>query len=378
VSDARAPDAIVIGAGIVGAACAAALSATGMRVLVLESGVAGGGTTAAAMGHLVVMDDSAAQLALTKLGVALWRELAAELPPNVELEARGTIWIAEDDSQLDALEAKRVLYATNSIAADTLDARQLAREEPQLRGGLAGGLLVPGDGVLYPPTAALHLLAIAKRRGAEIREHARVSEIIDDGVRVGDDAIASPIVINAAGAEAGRLTPDLPIVPRKGHLAITERYPGFVNHQLVELGYLASAHGMANESVAFNVQPRSTGQVLIGSSRELVGWNATTNRDILGRMLARAQSFMPALGGMQVIRTWTGFRPATPDSLPLIGRYEATRGLWIAAGHEGLGITTALATAAIIAAEATSQRSPIDPHPYAPSRAMAAHEAAVE
>ena len=134
------------------------------------------------------------------------------------------------------------------------------------------------------------------------------------------------VVVNAAGAAAAPLTPGLPIVPRKGHLAITDRYPDFCRHQLVELGYLTSAHVMTNESVAFNVQPRTTGQVLIGSSRELVGWDASINHSILRRMLARAVEFIPGLRELSVIRSWTGFRPATPDKLPLIGRVGGNAG----------------------------------------------------
>src|SRR5690349_11645362 len=108
-------DAIVVGAGIVGAACADALSRDGMRVLVLDARFAAGGTTAAGMGHLVVMDDSPEQLALTTLSVALWRELARELPPAVEYEPSGTIWVATDESQLDAVRAKWHLYARHGI-----------------------------------------------------------------------------------------------------------------------------------------------------------------------------------------------------------------------------------------------------------------------
>jgi glycine/D-amino acid oxidase-like deaminating enzyme len=129
---------------------------------------------------------------------------------------------------------------------------------------------------------------------------------------------------------------------------------------------------MTSESVAFNVQPRRTGQVLIGSSRELVGHDASINRDILGRMLARAVEFMPALGNLSVIRTWTGFRPATADKLPLIGWWPEIPGLLIAAGHEGLGITTSTATAEIIAALVTGEASPVDPEPFAPARRMVA------
>ena len=162
------------------------------------------------------------------------------------------------------------------------------------------------------------------------------------------------------------------MVPRKGHLAITDRHPGFCRHQIVETGYLTSAHVMTNESVAFNVQPRSTGQVLIGSSRELVGWDGSINRAILSRMLSRAAAFMPALAGLSVIRAWVGFRPATPDKLPLIGWWRGIPGLLIAGGHEGLGITTATGTAELIASLVTGTASPVDPSPFAPDRVMKA------
>ena len=170
--------------------------------------------------------------------------------------------------------------------------------------------------------------------------------------------------------DAPGLVAELPIVPRKGHLVITDRYPGLCRAQLVELGYLRSAHGLGGASVAFNVQPRATGQLLIGSSRELVGRDGAVNHAVLGEMVRRAIWFVPALAGCDAIRVWTGFRPATPDGLPLIGRWDAVPGVWVAAGHEGLGITTAPATAALIAADIMGRAAPIDAAPYRPARAM--------
>jgi glycine/D-amino acid oxidase-like deaminating enzyme len=374
-SPAARHDAIVIGAGIVGAACAHALAREGMRVLVLDARYPAGGSTAAGMGHLVVMDDSPEQLALPVLSTTHWGELAAELPAAVEYDPCGTIWVAADEEQLEAVRAKHRLYAQRGIASDVLDARALGRLEPNLRAGLAGGLLVPGDGVLYQPRMTLWLLARARDARAEVRSACRVDRITARAVHCGDDVLQADVIVNAAGAEAPSLTPELPIAPRKGHLAITDRYPGFVRHQLVELGYLASAHTMTTESVAFNVQPRATQQVLVGSSRELVGWDASTNRRVLAKMLARATEFMPALASLSVIRTWTGFRPATPDKLPLIGAWPATPGLWIAAGHEGLGITTSLGTARLLADLIAGRTPPIDGTAFAPTRALAATEA---
>src|SRR5919198_2100582 len=362
-------DTIVIGAGIVGAACAAALAADGHRVLVLDASFAASGSTAAGMGHIVVMDDSPEQLALTLYSSRLWSELADDLSDGAEYERRGTIWIAEDEAQLEALHAKKDVYERAAIACIVLDPRALAEAEPFLRPGLAGGLLVPSDVVMYQPVATLHLLRAARASGAVVRESTRVDAVIPRGVRLqGGEVLRADAVVNATGAEAARLTPGLPVVPRKGHLVITDRHPMLCSHELVELGYLTSAHTMTSESVAFNLQPRATGQVLIGSSRELVGWDASVNPRIVRLMLARARQFMPALADASLIRTWTGFRPATADKLPLIGMWENTPGLWIATGHEGLGITMALGTARLIADLIAGRETAIDATPYAPSR----------
>ena len=365
-------DAIVVGAGIVGAACAAALSRDGWRVTVLEKSFAASGTTAAGMGHLVAMDDSPEQLALTAYSERLWSELAPELDPRSELDRCGTLWIAEDESQLSALLSKHVAYAAAGVASEILDATALADAEPRLRAGLVGALRVADDSVVYPPGAALRLLEIARAHGARVLEGREAIGFAPNGVQLRDGTLHADVIVNAAGAFAAALTPGLPIIPRKGHLAITDRLPGFCHHQLVELGYLTSAHVMTSESVAFNVQPRRTGQVLIGSSRELVGWDASINRSVLARMLRRATDFLPALPNAPIIRCWTGFRPATPDKLPLIGRWEPTPGLWIAAGHEGLGITTSLATGQLIADQVSGRETAITAEVFSPMRATQA------
>ena len=348
-----------------------------MRVTVLDARFAGGGTTAAGMGHIVVMDDSPEQLALTALSVELWRELRPALAAPVEFDPCGTLWVAEDAAQMDAVREKERVYREHGIHCEIVAARRLAELEPNLRSGLAGGLLVPGDAVLYPPRAALWLLDDARAHGAAVRENCSVDEVTHNSVRVGTGMLEADVIVNAAGAMSAELTPELPIVPRKGHLAITDRAPGFCRHQLVELGYLTSAHVMTSESVAFNVQPRPTGQALIGSSRELVGWDASTNRDVLRQMLDRAVQFMPSLARLPIVRTWTGFRPATPDKLPLIGRWAPTAGLWIAAGHEGLGITTSLGTARLLADLVVGRQPPFDASPFSPMRVLAHSAVAV-
>jgi len=243
------PDVVVVGAGIVGAACALALVRESLDVLIVDASFAGSGSTAAAMGHLVVMDDSPAQLALTAYSRGLWERMADELPAGCEYEVRGTVWVADREEDLESARAKRAVYAAHGVAAAIVDASELARLEPALRPGLAGALVVPGDGVLYPPNAARWCVDRAVALGATLREQCEAVAIGRGEVQLRDadgveETISAGAVVMAAGVDAPALVPELPIVPRKGHLVITDRYPGLCRAQLVELGYLRSAHGL--------------------------------------------------------------------------------------------------------------------------------------
>lgn len=375
----RVFDLLIAGGGIVGTACAREAARAGLDVLLLEAGVVGGGATAAGMGHLVVMDDSEAQFALTGHSLRLWRELAPRLPEGAEFQECGTLWVAADEEEMAEVRRKHDFYHRRGVKVEILDGRQLAEAEPNLRPGMAGGLLVPVDGVVYSPVVARHFAAAAVGRGAELREGVEVRELRPDGVTLANgDRLAARFVVNATGSWAPALTPGIPVQKRKGHLVITDRYPGFLRRQLIELGYLKSAHSISRDSVAFNVQPRRTGQILIGSSRQFGVEDPQVEPQMLRAMLERAIGLMPGLAGLTTIRSWTGFRAATPDSLPLIGPVEVGNGqVWLATGHEGLGITTATATAELLVAQLLGRPAAIPYEPYLPTRRMAGdHEGA--
>jgi D-hydroxyproline dehydrogenase subunit beta len=340
-------DVAIKGGGIVGAACALYCAEAGLSVAVTEPGPIGGGATAAGMGHVVVMDDSPAQLALTEYSRRLWIDMIPDLPSDVDYLPCGTIWVAADDDELAECHRKKALAP--HVRMDVIDGRDLAKLEPNLRPGLTGGLLVHDDSTVYPPCAAAYFL---QRSGATVFRSA--------------EPISAGVTIDATGAWAAEVR------RRKGHLAITDRYPGFVTHVLVELGYLKSAHSIAGDSVAFNAQPRRTGQVLLGSSRQYVD-TPEIDAAMLARMLRRCQEYMPGLADLSTIRTWTGFRAATPDKLPLIGPTAAGPRHYLATGHEGLGITTSLATGRLIADQILGRASEIPIAPYLPTRTMEAH-----
>ncbi|WP_263145633.1 FAD-binding oxidoreductase [Pseudomonas alcaligenes] len=358
-------DVIVIGAGIVGSACAHELARRGLDVLVLDD--RRGGATAVGMGHLVAMDDNPAELALSGWSLELWRQLAPSLDAGSAYRACGTLWLAADAEELAAAEAKQATLAGHGIACELLGAAALRAAEPALREGLVGALRVGGDGILYAPNAARGLL---EQGGARIvRRQARVTQLcgnhlcLDDGRWLKADA-----VILANGIHAAELCPGLPLRPKKGHLLITDRYPARIQHQLVELGYVTSAHASEGTSVAFNAQPRPTGQIFLGSSRQFDTLDPRVEGPVLARMLRRALDYLPGLAGMNAIRSWTGFRAASPDGLPLLGAHPEQPGLWLAVGHEGLGVTTAPASARLLAAQLFGETAPLDPAPYRPQR----------
>lgn len=363
----QAFDLMILGGGIVGCACARECAQAGMRVALVEPRTIAGGATAAGMGHIVVMDDSPAQLALTSYSRSLWGGMLPQLPENVEYEARGTIWVAADEDEMAEVHAKQKMYAAAGISSDILDTQALLAAEPELRTGLAGALLVPGDAVTYPPAAAAFFLAEAMRAGAVLLHgHEAVRAGNGSVALLNGDVYRAQRIVLATGASIG-LMPSLKIQKRKGHLLITDRYPGFVHHQLVELGYLKSAHSLDADSVAFNIQPRRTGQLLIGSSRQYGNEDPAIEEQMLTRMLDRACRYMPGLAKLSGIRGWTGFRAATPDKLPLIGPTEDAS-IFLAMGFEGLGITNAPGAARLLADHLLGRASAIDRTPFQPER----------
>lgn len=362
-------DLIVVGAGIVGAHCAYLASQRGRKVAIIEPEVIGGGVTAASMGHLVRMDDDPAELALARYSLQLWeryRDIA-----EAEFSRCGTLWVAATEREWQAVPGKMQRLAAAGIASEAIDAHALRQLEPGLAHDLLGGMLVPDESVVYPPRICDWLVRQAVAAGACLLQGRRVVEVgaeqveLDDGSRLG-----GPVLV-AAGTASPRLLPELPMHLRRGHLAITDRYPGTLRHQVLELGYADSAHGHDDVSVAFNVQPRPTGQLLLGSSREHDQHDPGINPDVLRRMIERALRYLPALGALKVIRVWTGQRPCTRDGRPYIGAVPGRRNVWVASGHEGLGVATSTGTAQLLLDLIDGNTPAIDPTPYDPARVAA-------
>ncbi|MFL5970210.1 MAG: NAD(P)/FAD-dependent oxidoreductase, partial [Gaiellaceae bacterium] len=332
-------DVVVVGAGICGAAAAFFLQERGHDVLLLERGKVSGGSTGLGEGNVLVSDKRPGpERELAVQGRELWLELGQRFP------------------------AARVTRK-GALVLEHPDGDDAGDREPALAPGVRA-LWDEGD-LQVDPAALTRALAaeVPTREGAEVAAAGDGAVVMSDGER-----IDCRHVVVATGAWAGELA-GLPVEPRKGQLVALAAPPGFIRHKLFEFGYVeAAAGGSAELAVAAVIEQTLDGdEVLVGSSRERVGFDATVRDEVTQAMLQRAQRFVPGLSGLRVQRAWAGLRPWLPDGLPAIGRVADA--VWTSTGHEGSGvglgpISGLLLAEAISGAESRFDLSPFDPRRF--------------
>ncbi|MFI0739308.1 NAD(P)/FAD-dependent oxidoreductase [Streptomyces sp. NPDC021100] len=370
-------DVVVVGAGAVGAACALYAARAGLSVTVIDRGPVAGGTTGAGEGNLLVSDkEPGPELELALLSTRLWRELADELPAGAEYEAKGGLVVASRSAGAAALRAFAARQTAAGVTAVDVPADALRDLEPHLAPGLAGGVHYPQDAQVQPALAAAHLL---RASGARVRTGEPVTAVLTGpggevrGVRTPSGTVHAPYVVNAAGTWGGDVArlagAHLPVLPRRGFVLVTEPLPRVVRHKVYAADYVTDvASGSAALQTSAVVEGTPAGPVLIGASRERVGFDRTLSTEALRRLAAGATALFPVLRTVRATRTYAGFRPYLPDHLPAIGPDPRVPGLLHACGHEGAGIGLAPATGALTAALLTGARPPVDPGPFAPGR----------
>ena len=373
-------DVVIIGSGVVGASCAYELGLAGRRVLVLDRGGLAGGTTASGEGNVLVSDKPPGpELDLARASVARWADYAAELSEGFEYEPKGGVVIASDDASRAGLADLVSRHRDLGLSAQLLDGDDLRAVEPHLAPDLDLGALYPDDAQVQPVLASSALLADARRLGADVRGGCEVLGFEHDAdgrvvaVRTDAGTFGAGAVVNAAGpwsAAVARLAgSDLPVRPRKGHLLVTVPVGPLVHHKVYEAGYVDTLTADTTEAqVSAVVESTPSGTILLGSSRELVGFDASVDLEVVRRIAARARRLFPVLADVDLLRVYVGFRPWVPDHLPIIGEDPAVRGLWHATGHEGAGIGLAPATGQLIRAGITDTPPPLDPLPFRVAR----------
>ncbi|RBM14374.1 FAD-binding oxidoreductase [Streptomyces sp. PT12] len=375
----RRPDVVVIGAGIIGAASAWFATRAGLRVTVLDRGPLAGGTSGRGEGNVLLSDkEPGPELDLALLSRRVWRDDLGEHAGLWEFDAKGGLVVAATDASAAGLAELTRRQRAAGVDAVDVGADELPAYEPQLARGPRGGAFYPGDAQVQPMLAVAHLLRLAREGGAEVRTGVEVTGLLRDGDRVtgvrtdrGD--IPAGGVVNAAGPWAGSVAElagvRLPVLPRRGFVLVTEPLPPTVRHKVYAAEYVgdvASSHAALQTSPV--VEGTESGTILIGSSRERVGFDGSLSLPALKRLAANAIALFPALAGVKAMRAYHGFRPYCPDHLPVIGPDPRAPGLWHACGHEGAGIGLAAGTGLLLAQALTGATPALGLAPFAPER----------
>jgi glycine/D-amino acid oxidase-like deaminating enzyme len=355
------PDVVVVGAGVVGAACAYHLALAGVRVRLVDRAHVASGSSGACEGNVLAWDkELERELPLALRSAELWQALAEQLPDDFEYDRKGSVVVAENDAELTASAERARVLAGLGVHGEVLDADALRREEPHAAHDLPGGVLYPGDAQLEPRLATAALVRAAVAAGATVTLDTPVERIVREpsgratGVQTARGLIGADAVVVASGVWTKALLQtcglQVPVTPRKGQIVVLERSPVVFRRKLSEAGYAAAVESSdAALQIAMVVESTGSGTTLLGSSRQHVGFDRDVDIAVAGAIAARAARFFPVLHDARALRVYAGLRPLTPDHIPIIGPFADAPNVCVATGHEGAGIGLAPATGELVA-----------------------------
>jgi len=367
------PDVVVIGGGIVGCSCAYYLAQAGLKVHLFERDALGSGASKAGMCHLVTWEEPKIHLDLARESISLYGQLAGELKEDIQFRQTGSLSIVESPQSMPAISEMVQRLHGWGVAAQMISTQEAIQFEPAISPAIAGGVFYADDAQVNPLYATVGLSMAAREMGATIDPYTEVTAIeLNPGkssirsLQTSRGRIQADNFVLAAGAWSGvvgkMLDLELPIKPRKGHLVLTAPLPTdrFRVKTIFSAGYLESVKGSENIAVSMNLQQTVNGNLLLGSSRQFAGFDRTVEPHVISRMIQRTLSLLPSLKDVFVIRSWAGLRPYTTDLLPVIGKAPQLENLYIAAGHEGLGITEGPITGKLISQLVTGHQPAMD------------------
>ncbi|MDA1904446.1 FAD-dependent oxidoreductase [Bacillus cereus] len=359
-------DVLIIGGGIIGCSIAYYTSKYGRDVTIIEKGEFVSGTSSRCDGNILAIDkDPGFDSQMSLVSQKLVTSLSEELEHSFEYRAPGSILVCESDEEMEAAQQWVNRQKEAGLPFRMLDRKDIREESPFFADDLLGGLECATDSTVNPYLLAFALLAESKKFGTKAFNHTEVKEMKRDIngsfiVETTNGTFTAKQVVNAAGVWAPKigemLDINIPIEPRKGHIIVASRQQHVGCRKVMEFGYLISKFGGKRKvdaltekyGVALVFEPTESQNFLIGSSREFVGFHTKINNEVIKCIANRAIRFYPKMADMMVIRSYAGLRPWTEDHLPVISRVEHIPNYFIAAGHEGDGISLAAVTGKVI------------------------------
>lgn len=394
-------DAIVIGGGVAGCACAAAVAGRGLSVLLLERDRLASGASGRNQGGLLP-NPHPAICGLYQEAIDFYKQVAAETRVSFQLRPHGYLLVGADKQGLATAVRHAGALAATGHAIERLDPAALRELEPGLAPDLAGGARIEGAHAFHPVLATVAMAEYARARGAQIRTLTTVRGLLVSGSRVtgvvtDEGPIAAGAVVCAAGPWLRNLAlqagADVPVFGSTGYLVRTEPIPhlrfrhtimqstwhgtktGIDRNTLPELAQVAGGEEPFGATrVVFSLQPLPGGDIVLGSSSgpaiAVDGATAgeTDDAGVAGRIARAALQYAPSLAGVGVRGSWHGIRPMTPDSMPIVGRAPGADGLWVATGYGIDGMPLAPGTARMLANHLVSDRPDPDAVSFDPER----------
>jgi glycine/D-amino acid oxidase-like deaminating enzyme len=366
-------DVAVVGTGIIGSFTALHLADAGFRLLVVDRAGIAAGTSRASDGNLLISDKSPGVLFdLTVESFRHWDAMIAALGNHCEHDRKGATLATLDPARRDKLRAHADAHAARGIRVEMLEPEDLRRVEPALHPGVPAAAWWPDDRQVQPMLACYQIARHLKARGVEYR-------LADELLRIEPSAGGIQLRFGAAPDVAcghlvlctGVWTPSLlkplgialPILPRKGQIAVVERSDLPVRTKIADFAYNDLVEEIdpadARPQTAAIVERTRSGTILCGSSRQFVGLDTRVDPAVIARIVGDCLKFVPGLAKLRVIRGYAGLRPCTPDGLPAIGPVDAHGRIYVATGHEGTGHGLAGATGAMVAALLTGKGHPL-------------------
>jgi sarcosine oxidase subunit beta len=387
------PEVVVVGGGIIGAACAYELARRGVSVTLIERADLAAGASGRNQGLWVPPDDPVNhEMAVRSLDS--YREFKAEASLSFVLDEEpvGLLLVAADDREVEEGRSQAEGMRARHIPVNDLEPKELAQLEPAMSSDLAAAWLVH-DGYRLDPGALTVALALrAKEFGAKIKHHLFVRALVGDdervlGVVTDDGVVEADDVIVATGAWTppllDRIGFRLPVTGARGWLVRMDSPPDLLRH-LVEspdrsiltsqgggTGPTANSiieEGLPSSRVATILHPSHDGPLLVGSSRQFWLTPEPHEKEVVPAFLSGACRLVPRLADVPVASAWWGVRPMSPDDRPIVGRL--TEGLIVATGHGSEGVILAGGTAQLVAAIVAADPPPLDPSPFHPNRFM--------
>lgn len=366
------PNVLVIGGGVIGTSIAYHLTRRKVRVTLLEQGELASGSSGACDGLVFLQSKKpGVHLQLAMESRKRFEQLIKDLPIPIEFQSTGGMVVIENEAELDAMRLFVQEQRKIGLDVSLLDAQQTRKLEPQLSDHIVGATHSLLDGQVHP-IALAHAFALgAKKLKAKILTGTRVEGIEISGNRVvsvdtSKGRFYADIIVNAAGVSAPEIGKmiglQIPIKPRRGQIIVTEACHPMLKHCLISAKYIASKFNpdlAEGNSEGISIEQTKDGNLLLGSTREFVGFDKRTTVEGLNKIIIQTSKIIPPLRNLKMIRAFAGLRPYTPDGLPILGPVEKIQGFIMAAGHEGDGIALSPITGELIAQLIVDNRSDI-------------------